>query len=151
MDNPVVQAAVAACAGAGLATLRFNFRGVGASTGHHGGGEAERRDLDAALDHLASALGSPARPVAVAGYSFGAAVAVDLVAHRPGLAGLALIAPPLAMLDGDRLAALAAFAGPLLVVAGSRDHLCPGQALAALAARCRGRSSGPSRGPITSS
>src|SRR2546422_2610147 len=36
----------------GLATLRFNFRGVGGSSGTHGGGGAEQDDARAALDAL---------------------------------------------------------------------------------------------------
>ena len=44
MDNPVVVRAVEVCAGLGLATLRFNFRGVGGSTGAHGGGRDKSPD-----------------------------------------------------------------------------------------------------------
>src|SRR5437899_10967509 len=38
MENPVVVRVQEVCAGLGLATLRFNFRGVGASGGVHAGG-----------------------------------------------------------------------------------------------------------------
>ena len=46
MDNPVVVRAAEVCADLGLATLRFNFRGVGGSTGTHGRGIAERIDVE---------------------------------------------------------------------------------------------------------
>ena len=127
MDNPVVLQAVEACAAEGLATLRFNFRGVGRSTGSHDGGKGEQRDLEAALDQLASRLGAPAT-VAAAGYSFGARVAAAVTARRTGLAGLALIAPPLAA-SVDGLDGLAALSMPLLVVAGTEDQICPPHAL----------------------
>ena len=50
MDNPVVVRAAEVCRDAGLATLRFNFRGVGASGGTHGGGEGKRQDALAFYD-----------------------------------------------------------------------------------------------------
>src|SRR5438094_10611387 len=70
MDNPVVVRVQQVCADLGLATLRFNFRGVGGSSGTHGGGGAEQDDARAALDALSKATG--ARPLGIAGYSFGA-------------------------------------------------------------------------------
>jgi alpha/beta superfamily hydrolase len=120
MDNPVVVRAQEVCGALGLATLRFNFRGVGASGGVHGGGVAEQDDAAAALDTLAKAVGGGG--LAIAGYSFGARIAA-LVAGRDGrIGGLALIAPPLAMFDfgflHDRHV-------PTLVVAGTRDQYCP--------------------------
>jgi len=131
MDNIVVMQVVQACAAEGLATLRFNFRGVGESTGSHDGGRGEQHDLDAALDHLAARLAAP-RGVAAAGYSFGARVAAVVTGRRADLAGLALIAPPLGM-SPDRFDGLTALSVPLLVVAGTRDDICPTQALDALA------------------
>src|SRR5215207_9182793 len=74
MENPVVIRAAEVCQEAGLATIRFNFRGVGASTGAYDEGRGEQDDLGAALDHLAGLLPAGS-PIAVAGYSFGAAVA----------------------------------------------------------------------------
>jgi alpha/beta superfamily hydrolase len=127
MENPVVVRAAEVCREAGLATLRFDFRGVGASTGAHDDGRGEQDDLRAALDHLAEALPHGAA-VAAAGYSFGAAVAAQVVANRP-LAGLALIAPPLAMRPLADLDDLARFEGPFLVVAGTADEYCPLDAL----------------------
>jgi uncharacterized protein len=112
MDNPVVVRAAEVCRDVGLATLRFDFRGVGASTGEFDEGRGEQDDLVAAVDHLAALLGEPA-PVAVA--------------------GLALIAPPLSMPALASLGELTAFARPLLVVAGTADPYCPPDALEGLA------------------
>ena len=134
MDNPVVVRAVEVAQEAGLATLRFNFRGVGRSGGTHGGGEAERDDVAAAVTALRATL-PPAAPVGLLGYSFGAGVASRVAAADPTLAALALVAPPMTMYDwahvipGPR---------PLLLVAGTRDTYCPVPALEALAARLPG-------------
>jgi alpha/beta superfamily hydrolase len=131
MDSPVVVAAAEACARQGLATLRFNFRGVGVSAGAWDEGRGERDDVRAALAHLRHQLAPPAR-VALAGYSFGASMATAVAGGGEPLAGLALIAPPLATPGWHRPGPLAVD-GPLLIVAGSEDPYCPRAALAALA------------------
>ena len=87
MENPVVVRAAEVCAALGLTALRFNFRGVGGSTGTHGGGVAERVDVEAAIDHLRGALADDVGVAVV-----GALVAAH-VRRRP-IAGLCLIAPP---------------------------------------------------------
>ena len=127
MENPVVVRAAEVCGEAGLATLRFNFRGVGASTGAYDEGRGEQDDLGAALDHLAGALPAGA-PLGAAGYSFGAAVAARLAIRRP-LAGVALIAPALAMPALADLDDLAKVSGEVLIVAGTADPYCPLDAL----------------------
>jgi hypothetical protein len=132
MDNPVVVRAVEVCGELGLATLRFNFRGVGASTGTHGEGVAERADVQSALRHLTEVLAEA--PLALVGYSFGAVVAAHVAADHPALAGLGLIAPPLAFAGVALPPGLAGFRGVLAVVAGTRDEYCPAEALAALPA-----------------
>jgi len=124
MDSPVVARMVEVCVGRGLATLRFNFRGVGASTGRHDEGRGEREDVRASLDHLRHALGGDAR-VALAGYSFGAAVAAAVAATTP-VGGLALVAPPLRVAE-VRLPS--GVTGPVLVVVGAEDQYCPASAL----------------------
>src|SRR5207237_363306 len=120
MDSPVVARIVESCAGRGLATLRFNFRGVGASTGRHDEGRGEQDDVRASLARLQDALGSDGR-VALAGYSFGAAVAAAVAATAP-VAGLALVAPPLRVTDVHLPVGVD---GPVLVVAGAEDQYCP--------------------------
>ncbi len=131
MDSPIVVVAAEACARRGLATLRFNFRGVGASAGTWDEGCGERDDVRAALTDLRRQLAPPAR-VALAGYSFGASMATAVAAGGEPLAGLALIAPPLVTPGWQRPGPLA-IAGPFLVVAGSEDPYCPRPALATLA------------------
>ena len=130
MDSHVVVAAARACTQADLATLRFNFRGVGASGGAWDEGRGEQDDVRAATARLRGALGASA-PVALAGYSFGASMAAAVAAAGERLAGLALIAPPLAMRGLPSLPS--AVEGPLLIVAGSRDSYCPARAVADLA------------------
>jgi len=134
MDNPVVIRAVEVAQEAGLATLRFNFRGVGRSAGTHGGGEAELDDAAAAVASLRETL-PPGAPVGLLGYSFGAAVASRLATTDLTLAALALVAPPMAMYDWGHVTP---GPRPLLLVAGTRDTYCPVSALDELAARLPG-------------
>jgi alpha/beta superfamily hydrolase len=124
MDNPVVVRVAEVCQAEGLATARFNFRGVGRSTGRHGGGADERDDVVAVLSHLGSLVGGPDR-VALAGYSFGAVVVAAVAATRTTGRGLALVAPPLGVAGLDRLGPLGTVSGPVLVVGTSDDEYCP--------------------------
>lgn len=120
MENPVVVRTQEVCAGLGVATLRFNFRGVGGSSGTHGAGVGEQEDARAALDALAKALGT-AR-LAIAGYSFGAWVAALVGSRDARVAALALIAPPLAAFD---FGAIEGKRAPTLAVCGTADAYCP--------------------------
>jgi uncharacterized protein len=127
MDNHVVIALAGGLAADGASTLRFNFRGTGASQGEHGGGGPEREDVRTALAHVRDT--APDRSVLLAGYSFGAMVAAGVAADGAGLAGLLLVSPPLGY------GTLPAFpAGlPVLAIAGDRDRICPADRLLALA------------------
>jgi len=95
MNNPVAYRLARGLYGAGLAVLRFNFRGVGASTGSWGEVTGEEQDAQAGLELLAARF--PGLPLWVAGFSFGARVGL-LVGARDGRverllgAGLALSA-----------------------------------------------------------
>jgi uncharacterized protein len=91
MHNPVVEALFRALHDAGVAAVRFDFRGTGSSEGRHDGGELERLDVVAALDVAAPFAFDG--PLVVCGYSFGAAVALDVT--DPRVAGWAAVAPPL--------------------------------------------------------
>src|SRR5438105_15847814 len=69
MHNKVVFRAAAGLLDAGLITLRFNFRGVGASTGRHENVEGGKQDVRDVLDYLADRY--PGQPITLAGFSFG--------------------------------------------------------------------------------
>jgi uncharacterized protein len=131
MDNPVVVRLVEVLGTLGLTTLRFNFRGTGQSTGVHGQGVDERRDVEAAKAHLATRSGVE-RPLVLAGYSFGAAVVGEVASTHTDLAGVILVAPPLARVDPKRFTGLEPLGDRLLVIAGSNDEICPAEGLARL-------------------
>src|SRR3989442_15606092 len=57
MDNPVVVRVQEVCAGLGLATLRFNFRGVGGSGGTPGCGAGVQVAASAAIYYLSKSVG----------------------------------------------------------------------------------------------
>src|SRR6476469_7907616 len=76
MHNKVVFRAAAALNDAGLITLRFNFRGVGQSTGDHDEGRGERADALAGLDYLAANY--PGQEITLCGFSFGARVGLEV-------------------------------------------------------------------------
>jgi len=124
MESPVVTELGFAAARAGLASLRFDWRGVGGSTGEPSG-EGPELDADyaAALLHLAETVPGP---LCAAGYSTGAAAAVRAAKQGPRVRSLLLVAPPPSMLAED---ALAAFRGRVLVVVGDRDRIAPADAL----------------------
>jgi uncharacterized protein len=128
MANNVVLTAVRALAARGMSTLRFNFRGVGRSTGTYGGGIEEADDVAAALAFLKSRTPGPHF---VVGYSFGAAVAGRALLQGLSADGAIVIAPPIAFMD---LSFLPRVPGLRLIIAGDRDELCPLPSLQALMA-----------------
>ena len=81
MNNKVVQTLARALVQCGWHTVRFNFRGVGASAGIFDQGQGELADLLAVLEHSApSGPSAPNVAVALAGFSFGAFVVSQAVA-----------------------------------------------------------------------
>ena len=131
MDDGIVTTVAGSLRAAGVATLRFNFRGVGRSEGEHGGGVAEVDDVRAALDWLAEH--APGARLSLAGYSFGAVMALRAGAADPRPERLVAIALPAAMLDA---AFLADCRTPTLFVHGDRDQFSPAAQLESLLARC---------------
>ena len=91
MRSLVISVLYAELSAAGFACLRFNFRGVEGSTGSHGHGETEPRDVVAAVATMAEAV--PRVPIALVGWSFGADISLTVVDER--VAGWVAIAPPL--------------------------------------------------------
>ncbi|HEY0885764.1 MAG TPA: alpha/beta hydrolase [Ramlibacter sp.] len=75
MENKVVQTMARAFVQSGWVSIRFNFRGVGATEGAHDEGHGELDDMLALV-----ASEAPEGPLALAGFSFGAFVASRAVA-----------------------------------------------------------------------
>lgn len=118
MDNNVVDALQRSLRAAGLGTLRFNFRGVGGSTGQHRGAQADVEDLLAVCRHL---RGQGWKRLPFAGYSYGAWI--GLRAMKAGLEPelSILVSPPLDFLD---FKGLDPPSGPCLITLGDQDDFC---------------------------
>lgn len=91
MNAPLLLAVRDEMVARGWAVLRFNFRGIGASEGVSGTGVDEVADAGGAADYVAGAF--EGLPRAIAGWSFGGAVAVRLAATDQSFAGCVAIAP----------------------------------------------------------
>ncbi|HYP38906.1 MAG TPA: alpha/beta fold hydrolase [Chloroflexia bacterium] len=140
MDMGLMEAIEAALAEAGISTLRYNSRGVGASDGAVSKspgnklvapeGEPEMRDVGAALDFLALQEGVDERRLALVGHSFGARISLAYLAAHPGeerVRGVACIGLPVAWRD---LSHLGQWPHPKLFVTGERDDFSPPEELA---------------------
>jgi uncharacterized protein len=121
MYNNVVEAVLAAMWRLGYATLRFNFRGVGESEGEHDGGIGEVDDARAALKFLAAQTGVGASDAVMAGYSFGASVAMRAGIDDGAVGRIVAVALPIAMMPIESIASSKA----VLLVSGDRDSYSP--------------------------
>ena len=92
MHNKVVFRVAEGLVGAGLTTIRFNFRGVGASTGEHAEIEGGKEDVRDALDYLSSAY--PNDEIALAGFSFGSRTGMEVGMNEKRVARLISIGTP---------------------------------------------------------
>jgi len=122
MGNKVVTITDRALRELGLRTVRFNFRGVGASAGVHDDGAGEMDDLLAICAWVARVR--PGDALWLAGFSFGSFVAARAARHLPALAQLISIAPPVAKYP---FAALPYPQAPWLVIQGEDDDVAPPQ------------------------
>jgi len=129
MHNKVVFRAAAALNDAGLIALRFNFRGVGQSTGVHDDGRGEQDDVRAGLDYLSQQY--PGQRITLCGFSFGARVGLEVGIHDPRVGYLIGIGTPLDKYD---FSFLAECRKPLLLVHGERDEYGDVERLRKLAA-----------------
>lgn len=132
MYNNVVGAALEALHAHGFATLRFNFRGVGRSEGEFDNGHGESDDAAAAVRFLSAQERVRGGGVVLAGYSFGAMIAVRAAASLEEVGAIVAVALPLGMIEAD---ALGAITKPIVLLAGDQDSYCPANHLAALAER----------------
>ena len=119
---------------AGIASLRFNFRGAGRSLGRHDNGVAEVGDVRAAIDAVARE--HPGLPVAVVGYSFGAAVGLRAAAADPRVSHLVALGTPIKR-EWD-LSFLKDTTKPRCFVQGGRDEFGDAETLAEFTAPLSG-------------
>ena len=122
MEHPLVLAICRVAHDEGIASLRFNFRGVGDSEGEFSGGDKEGDDLRYALGFLQEMYGVDRARTAIAGYSFGASVVLGGVQRCKSAQGMIMIAPPLSAL---RKSKIGRDKRPKLFVAGQRDKIAP--------------------------
>ena len=101
----------------GFRTLRFNFRGVGCSTGTYEDGIGEEGDVLAAVDWME--LGLPDRPIVVGGLSFGSMVGLSVGANDPRVVALVAMGTPIHVYDYSYLAGARK---PVLVIQGEHDE-----------------------------
>ena len=118
MTNNVVYAVSGALAKKGIASLCFNFRGVGRSEGKHDGGQGEIDDALAAIAFLAGRSEIDAGRIGLAGYSFGGVIALNAAAQSGRIKAVAAVSPP-------EIPDLGGYAGPRLILCGSEDDLVP--------------------------
>lgn len=117
MHNKVVSTLARAFKDLGLRTVRFNFRGVGASEGSYDAGKGETEDLLAILHWVQQVR--PNDVIWLAGFSFGSYVAAR-GAHLWPVAQLVCVAPPVVNFN---FAELVPFPCPWLVVQGDQDEV----------------------------
>ena len=123
MHNKVVTMVERALRESGLDTLRFNFRGTGASAGSYDDGNGESEDLAAVVAWLRRVR--PGDALWLAGFSFGSYVTIRN-AVRLKADALVSIAPPVGRwsMTDDALPSC-----PWLVVMGEADEVVEPQAV----------------------
>lgn len=119
LGNPVVHALERALGSAGYATLAFNFRGTGESSG-----TPSAEFDDALVDYGAAAdaaVTGDLVPGCFAGYSFGSIAALAAAVER-SVPKVLMVAPPLGLLDP---ALPARYRGRLVIAVGDLDEYAP--------------------------
>jgi alpha/beta superfamily hydrolase len=129
MDNRIIYRASKVAAKEGFAALRFNFRGAGHSSGQYDQGLGEMEDVAAIIDWIENKY--PGKPLALAGYSFGAWVGLRVGCSDPRIRAMVGIGLPLDLYDFDYLVD---YSNPSLYIVGSGDEFCSGANLERLAA-----------------
>ncbi len=117
LHNKVVFRVARGLESANVATLRFNFRGAGASAGVHDEGEGEQEDVVAAIDWIAKY--HPGKKLIVGGFSFGAWVASRVACEMPNVDAMFFVGTPVNKYDFGHLRHCEK---PILFVHGTQDE-----------------------------
>jgi alpha/beta superfamily hydrolase len=133
MRNKVVHILAETFNSMGMLTVTFNFRGVERSAGRYDHGAGETEDLKAVVEYFRQR--HPEAPLWLAGFSFGAYVA--LRAHQQvGAERLLLVAPPVTLFD---FAELPDITIPWMVIQGGRDEVIAPEAVSGWLQRQKNR------------
>lgn len=119
MQNKVVTTLASGFARLGVASVRFNFRGVGTSAGTFANGDGETGDVRAVIDWVRTCR--PQHAIWLAGFSFGACVALRAAAPAR-VDGLVTVAPAVHLYD---FPALTLPDCPWLLIQGEADEVVP--------------------------
>jgi alpha/beta superfamily hydrolase len=117
MDSPLLAEIVWQLGRRHHPTTRFNWRGVGASTGARDEAPSER-DLAAVIEHVGE-------HTALVGVSLGCGPAAALGVADDQVANVVLVSPPLAVARAIDWGALARTGSPVSVIVGSEDAHAP--------------------------
>jgi alpha/beta superfamily hydrolase len=120
MDNNVVNSLSETLTRASLASLKFNFRGVGGSHGEFSQGIGEQEDVEAAISFISRVKEIDSKRIGLAGYSAGAGFALPVGFNDDRIKALAAVSPPIPIFDFDFLKSCPK---PKLLISGSRDDL----------------------------
>jgi hypothetical protein len=130
MHNKVVFRAGRALHSRGMPVLRFNFRGVGQSTGAYDFGQGEKDDVRAAIDYLQRLY--PQAGVVLAGFSFGAWIGLQVGCQDDRVTNLIGIGTPVNVSD---FSFLSDCPKPKLFVHGTEDQFGSREKMEALLLR----------------
>ena len=120
MHNKVVFRAAAGLLDAGLHTFRFNFRGVGASTGEHDEIEGGMEDVSDVLDYVVEKF--PGEDLTLAGFSFGSRTGMAVGVDDALIARLISIGTPVEKYRDFEF--LTHVEKPILFLHGDKDEFC---------------------------
>ncbi len=128
MHNKVVSTLARTCRDLGIASVRFNYRGVGLSSGNYANAVGEARDLQTIIAWLGETV--PGYTLWLAGFSFGAYVAASVANTMDTCQQLISIAPAVNHADFTVLNTISC---PWLIVQGEQDEIVPAQQVLAWA------------------
>lgn len=122
MENSLVVVICRVLAEAGFVAFRFNFRGVGKSSGTFTRGEEEREDIRAALNFLAELPRVNRSRRSLVEYSFGASIVLEGLSRYKAAKAIALVAPPISEFEHSEISR---DKKPKLFLGGDQDKLVP--------------------------
>ena len=103
-----------------ISSLRFNFRGVGGSSGSHTSGKGELSDVKACIDFLINQ--NNFEKILICGYSYGAAIGCSAVNYLDNVIGYCAISFPWDFM-GNKYKQLTQTEKPKLFIQGDRDNI----------------------------